>query len=191
MEHTSAESIVKFGKKSIVQMARKLIKEDIGKDIPEIYETTVFANESSVIIFFESPIKLARKNTAFYYGVSVDLISETKTYKPIINTEKQVDASKHFPFYQPTARDKHWVEFVLNSNNGEKTSYRKYWKTLYNDHKALTIIEQNTFFDVKVLSPSLSTCYKVDKNTGTLMDRSHRQIKTESLLKQGYSEIKE
>jgi len=187
---SAVESILKNKKESIVQMAREVVKKDIGKNIPETYETKVFANDSSIIVFFDIPIKFARKNSAFYYFASVDLISNSTTYQPIVNTENELDASQHFPFYRPSKEDEALVEFVFNANNEANASYKKQWQESIVKNKTLTIVEGNSFFDVKSLTQTQSTRFKVDKKTGAISEKSHRHIKTQSLIDQGYSEIK-
>lgn len=183
-DQSQVKDMIKSGKKNIVQKAREIIYEDIEQKVPQIYKTKVFAKDNSIIVLFDLPIKFARKNSSNYYNASVDLISGSTTYQPIINTEKEIDASKHFPFYQPNKRDKKWIDFVLQANDKDS-------KHFTDTKKTMTIIEQDTFLDVKVLSPSQSTRYKVDKTTGVVSESSHRHIKTETLLEQGYSEIKE
>jgi|GEM_PF-4668867 len=189
---SAVENIVGQKKQTIVQMARKIIEEDTGNNIPETYETRVFANEndSSVIVFFDMPITFVPNNSAFYYSASVDLISKSTTYQPIINTENEMDASQHFPFYRPNKGDEALVEFVLKANNEQNASYRKQWKSLIAKQKTLTIIEKDVFFNVHARSQTQSVRFKVDKSTGAISDKSHRNIKTKSLIDQGYTEIK-
>lgn len=181
----SAKEIGDLGKKSIVKIAKELIINDCGEKIPDSYDARVFAKDSSVIVLFDLPIHFVAKNTAFYYGVSVDLISKSFSYMPIINTETEIEDSRHFPFYEPTKEDMKTIEFVL----GGTTSFKKHKGLLNEKDETTTIIETDTFYDVESLYKSQSTRYKVDKVTGIRSEQRHRHIKTESLLQQGYSEI--
>ena len=183
-DQSQVVDIMRKEKKSIVQKAREIIYGYIEQKVPEIYKTKVFAKDNSTIVLFDLPIKFVRKNSSNYYNASVDLISGSTTYQPIINTENEIKASEHFPFYQPNKHDKRWTDFVLRANDKDP-------KNFTDTKRTMTIIEQDTFLDVRVLSPSQSIRYKVDKTIGAVSDRSHRHIKTESLLKQGYAEIKE
>ncbi|WP_247045458.1 hypothetical protein [Allomuricauda sp. F6463D] len=56
-------------KENIVQIAKRLIKLDSGKDIPEIYESKVFSKDSSMIVFFDIPIKFAAKKILLFITV--------------------------------------------------------------------------------------------------------------------------
>ncbi|RIV49629.1 hypothetical protein D2V93_00095 [Flagellimonas taeanensis] len=181
----TAKEIIHLGKKHIVQMAKTLIMENSGEKVPDSYDARVFANDSSVIVLFDLPIHFAAKNTAFYYGATVDAISKTFGYTPIINTEAQIDAFKHFPFYEPSKQDMKTIEFVL----GGTTSFRKHRELLNARNEGITIIETDTFYTVQVLSQSLSSQYNVDKRTGIASEHRHRHIKTESLSERGYVEI--
>lgn len=181
----STKEICDLRKKSIVKIAKELILHDSGEKVPDIYDARVFAKDSSVIVLFDLPIHFAAKNAAFYYGASVDLISKSFRYTPIINTETQIEASRHFPFYEPSKEDMKTIEFVL----GGTTSFKKHTRLLSAKGESITIIETDTFYDVEVLSRSQSTRYKVDKSSWTTSEKYHRHIKTKSLLEQGYSEI--
>ena len=183
--NATAKEISHLGKKRIVQMAKILILENSGENVPDSYDARVFSNDSSVIVLFDLPIHFAVKNTAFYYGSTVDMISKTFSYIPIINTETQIDAFKHFPFYEPSKEDMKTIEFIL----GGTTSFRKHRELLNEKDETMTIIETDTFYDVEVRSPSQSSRYKVDKRTGLSSEHRHRHIKTESLSEQGYVEI--
>lgn len=181
----TAKEISDLGKKRIIQMAKTLILNDCGKKIPSSYDVRVFSNDSSVIVLFDLPIHFAAKNTAFYYGASVDVTSKSFGYSPIINTEAQITASKRFPFYEPSKVDMKTIEFVL----GGTTSYRKHREMLSEKGETISIIEADTFYDVEVRFPSQRSRYKVDKHSGTPSEHRHRHIQTESLSEQGYLEI--
>lgn len=185
----SAKEIRDLGKKRIVKIAKELILDDSGEKVPDIYDAKVFANDSSVIVTFDLPIHFAAKNASFYYGAAIDLITESFGYIPIINTGTAIEASGHFPFYRPTEKDMKTIQFVLGATDGQKLSFKKHRESLNAKDETVTIIETDTFYDVRVLSKSQSTRYKVDKSTRMPSDRYHRHIKTESLLEQGYSEI--
>ncbi len=181
----TVKEIGNLGKQRIVQMARTLILENSGEKIPESYDARVFANDSSVIVLFDLPIHFAAKNTAFYYGATVDVVSKTFSYSPIINTEAQINAFKHFPFHEPSKVDMKTIEFVL----GGTTSYRKHRESLNARNEGVTIIETDTFYKVQVLSQSQSSQYNLDKRTGISSEHRHRHIKTEPLSERGYVEI--
>lgn len=181
----TAKEISHLGKQHIVQIANTMVLNDCGEKIPDSYDARVFANDSSVIVLFDLPIHFAAKNTAFYYGATVDVISKTFGYCPIINTEAQIDAFKHFPFYEPSKEDMKTIEFVL----GGTTSFKKLRESLNARNESITIHETDTIYKVQVLSQSQSSQYNVDKRTGITSEHRHRHIKTEPLSERGYSEI--
>lgn len=181
----TAQEIIHLGKQRIAQMAKTMILNDCGEKIPDSYDARVFANDSSVIVLFDLPIHFAAKNTAFYYGATVDVISKTFSYSPILNTEAHIDAFKHFPFYEISKEDMKTIEFVLSGT----TSFKKLMESLNAKNEGITIIETDTFYKVQVLSQSQSSQYNVDKRTGITSEHRHRHIKTEPLSERGYSEI--
>jgi len=182
---TTGKEISHHGKQGIVQMAKSLILENSNEKVPDSYDARVFANDSSVIVLFDLPIHFAAKNTAFYYGATVDVISKTFSYSPIVNTKTQMDAYEHLPFYKPSKEDMKTIEFVL----GGTTSFKKHRETLSARNESITVIETDTLYRVQVISQSQSSQYNVDKRTGIPSEHRHRHIKTESLSEQGYLEI--
>lgn len=190
LENYTVEEIKTMGKRSIVALGKKMIFNDSGQHIPDLYPAKVFTNDKEVLVFFNPSIKYAPMDSSNYHGCSVALVFKSFSYSPLINTGKE-QQTDHLSFYQPSERDFERIEYVLDSETGKSWGYDNYLNYFDSLGMEVWIYEKETFFQVKLESESEVFQYELIKETGEKRKKRHRHIRNPPLTQQGYYEIKE
>ncbi|WP_435624832.1 hypothetical protein [Flagellimonas sp.] len=179
-----------MGRDSLANIARQLIKNDLGETIPKSYGAKVYGNDNEIYIAFDLPIRYVPLDSAYHYGCTVTLVNKSINLSPLTPVSQNSN-SKDFPFHNISKEEKRKVEYVLNSKTGKTWSFENYRTYFQNIGAQVTLYEHASFFEVIEETTHERTRYEVTKKTGVVSALRHRHIANlPPWQERGYYEIK-
>ena len=175
------EEIIQQGKDSIVQMALKLIDNEVTAD----YFTEIIVRSSSkeVYVSFLTPIKYLPINSAYNFDIEVSLLEKGTTYHNYSNPKGYNEDKMDLPFYKETDDGKKNIQFVIEAIK----EWAPFDVSKFDDNM---IIRDNTdYYDINVLSDYQESWYKISKSTGEIFDEGHAHFVQPPTLEADNQEI--
>lgn len=179
-----------LSKDSLVQIAKEQLApliENKGGNIEHIdlsiYQTTVMANDNSIMVSFALPIKYLPCNTSFYGNMVVDIINQTSHIQQISNPKI---FKKNPVFYTSSDQGDVAVKFIIEAlNKNEKDSF-----ILEGFQGEVIVADQEHFYNIIVQTRDYYSDYKIEKGSGIILKESHEQLEPEPDQEDNYVEIK-
>lgn len=184
---TKINDIKKLGKDSIIQLALDIAQNDIDKDY---FETiAISANHQEIYVNFYNSVVYAPLNKEFTTGFTVSILGRTTSYNSIANPTdlRMLNERK---YYNPNDKEnKKVIQFIFDAIN-KSTKIGNV--NLNNLDGGMTIKEQDTYYDILVVSDSQESNYKIKKETGEVYDAMHAHLSKIPLpIEEGEEEIKD
>ncbi|WP_308992583.1 hypothetical protein QLS71_013400 [Mariniflexile litorale] len=165
----AVEDIIVLGKDSIVQLALELIDEKV--EVHNFSKIKVMTDGRTVYVSFMNTIKYLPMNSVFYFDVGVNLIEKVVVYDPVSNGV--FESKIKVPFYKQTKQTKKNIQFVMDAiNKSDEVGPID----AVNFEDAMTIRENDDYYNIIVVSEFQESSYKIEKISGKIYDSVHAHL---------------
>ena len=164
----NAVELKALGKEAIIDIAAKEIQRKYPEFSKELFgHIKVLVDEASVYVSFVMPIRYVPRDSTAYYGVLYGLADPDGPFSSWNSEANPEDLFRpgDTRFFQPTEESSEAIALVLKAL--EIRPEDVYWR------ESVTIVEQETTYDVTCDSPSTISKHTVTKGTGEIVSHGH------------------
>lgn len=187
---TNIEKLKQSGRKGIIRFALDILRKDqIAGNLPNKnmlsfglfnpklnrhnFRVIIKANQQSLAVNFDIPVKYVPRDSAAYYGVGVQVFSgKTQIYPVRLSNPQGYAAGRAKDFYIPAKEEQKRFQFVLDVVHKERE-----WNPLeLKDaprEEDMIVYEQQEYYQIERRSPHQISRYKIHKTSGKIYEVSH------------------
>ncbi|KAJ5068493.1 hypothetical protein M0811_02426 [Anaeramoeba ignava] len=165
----------KLGRKKLIQIAINKIQTRFSKPFETSHydHIRVESNSKNIRVKFYSNINLILLNTAYVYGVTVNLFESSMSYGLKQNpNDLKYDFDKMEQFI-PNEKSEKALKFILDSIN-KSEEVGNIDKKKMNYDQIIEIYEFDDYYSVTNDDPYTTGFYKISKSDGKVYDDSHK-----------------
>ncbi|KAJ5068494.1 hypothetical protein M0811_02427 [Anaeramoeba ignava] len=169
------EEAKKLGREKLIQIAINKIQSSFSKPFETSHydHIRVESNSKNIRVRFYSNINLILLNTAYVYGVTVNLFESSMSYDIKENPEDfEYDFNKMEQFI-PNEKSEKALQFILDSIN-KSEEVGNIDKKKMNYDQIIDIYEFDDYYSVTNDDPYTRSFYKISKSNGKVYDGRHK-----------------
>jgi hypothetical protein len=177
------DEIKKLGRDAIINLAVEKLNQQFTEAGVSDFNPANFdrikvkINENSVSVSFGMVYRYIPLDSAFYYGVFINLTENLISYDLLANPKDNNHPGKP-KFFTPTLESDKAIFFILDASN-KSFEVDPIIDGQLPDDTTITIYETPDHYDIEVNSEYVVSNFKINKISGEIYDATHEHIEPE------------